>query len=153
MANLRVVIDETSLGDTLFRPHGSYAANVEGSLLRSQVSGPFNLQWAQAYRKAVHPLYAAAAAQGPFAVLTLFSGSMMVNMDAVQTFADAVKSFKEEFPAQWKGVAFVAPRGIEGRGVMDYLFANQCYGPIGVAYRLFETEAQAEAWLRAEVLV
>ena len=152
MSELRVVVDEKSLGETLFRPHGTYAAQVDGSLLRSEVTGPINLQWVQAYGSKVLPLYAAANAQGPFAVLTLFSESMMVNMDAVECFATTVKGFKDQFPL-WKGVAFVAPRGMEGRSTMNYLFASKCYGPIGVAYQLFENEADAEAWLRNDVLV
>ena len=152
MSELRVVVDEKSLGETLFRPHGTYAAQVDGSLLRSAVTGPINLQWVQAYGDKVLPLYTTANAQGPFAVLTLFSESMMVNMDAVECFADTVRGFKAQFP-NWRGVAFIGPRGIEGRGVMDYLFASKCYGPIGVAYRLFDNEADGEAWLRGEVLV
>ena len=152
MTKQRVVVDEKSLGDTLFRPHGNYAGNLDDCLLRSEVTGPFNLQWMQAYRQAVHPLYAEAAGKGPFAVLTLFHESMMVNMDALQTFSEIVLGFAQEFP-QWKGIAFVAAKGVEGRATMDYLFASKCYGPAGVAYRMFKDIAEAEAWLRKEVLV
>lgn len=151
IAKPQAVVDGQSLGDTLFRPHGSYTGNLDDRLLRSEVTGPFNMQWMHAYRKAVHPLYTEASSRGPFAVLTLFHESMMVNMDALQVFSDIVKGFAEEFP-QWKGVAFVAPRGVEGRSTMDYLFATKVYGPAGVAYRQFADMAEAEAWLTTEVL-
>lgn len=151
IAKPHAVVDEHSLGDTLFRPHGSYTGNLDDGLLRSEVTGPFNMQWMLAYRKAVHPLYTEAAARGPFAVLTLFHESMMVNMDALQAFSDIVKGFADEFP-QWKGIAFVAPRGVEGRSTMDYLFASKVYGPAGLAYRMFKESAEAEVWLNSEVL-
>lgn len=152
MTKVRGEVDETSLGDTPFRPHGRYAGELQGNLLRSVARGPFNLQWAQAARKVAPPMYAAAAEQGPFAVLAVFEHSMMANMEVLEVFADLVKELSARHP-QWKGVAFVAPQGIEGRGVMNYWFSGKCYGPIGVAYRLFEAEAEAEAWLRSEVLV
>lgn len=151
MEKRRAIVDDQSLGDTLFRPHGSYAGDLDDCLLRSEVTGPFNQQWMLAYRKAVHPLYTEASAKGPFAVLTLFHESMMVNMDALQTFSEIVAVFAKEFP-QWKGVAFVADKSVEGRSTMDYLFSSKCYGPAGVAYRQFLDITEAEAWLRNEVL-
>lgn len=133
--------------DMVFKPHGEYSATVEGQIIHSEITGPINTEMIHLYREAVRPLWLAAAAQGRFCTLAVFHESMMLTMDAIADFTQATTLLARNFP-NYAGIAQVADASVDGRELMAYVYRNRVYGPLGLRYEIFETVAEARAWLQ-----
>lgn len=131
----------------VFKPHGEYQATLDGQVIHSEITGPINSEMIQLYRAAVRPLWLAAAANGNFCTLAVFRDSMLMTLDAIQEFTQATAQLAGLFP-NYVGIAQVAAAGIDGRELMAYMYRTKVYGPLGLRYEIFETVAEARAWLQ-----
>jgi hypothetical protein len=141
-----VTISPETAGDVVFPPHGRYVARVDGQIIRSEVTGPLNLEMIERYQR-VEAMWVEAASRGRFGILTVMRGSMMMGPDAMRKFIAVTSELKSRVP-HFSGIAQVAARDIEGRSLMAELYRKKVYEPLGVAYDIFESEEDAEAWLR-----
>lgn len=130
----------------VFKPHGDYAASLEGSVIHSEIAGPINAEMVQLYRAAVRPLWLQAAAMGRFGTLAVFRDNMLMTMDAITEFAAATQQLATAFP-NYVGIAQVAAAHVVGRDQMAYLYRHRVYGPLGLRYEIFETVDAARSWI------
>jgi hypothetical protein len=131
-----------------FSPIGSYELQVEGRLLVSTQSGPFNLAYSQEYAGKAGRLARQLNDSGPYIVLTVFRGSMLYATDALEfTYGRA----RMDEPALRRCVAhaIVAGPDVQGRETMrpwvEKYFQER--GLTSTTGRLFSDESEARRWL------
>lgn len=147
----KVILDEESLGHTIFHPHGHYEAKVDGRIVRSDVVGPVNFEMMDAYCMKVLPFFNEVALDGPFTVLTTFHTNMLMSPDTLEKFTDAMKTLAQNTP-QFVGTAHLVALDVDGRDLMYKMFQEKVFHPIGMPYRMFTELTQAQIFLQ-EVLV
>jgi len=129
-----------------FRPHGAVEFWAEGSVIRILAEGPFNREAVQAVGLAMRDLFASMPSAGRFADLLEFRNSLLASPDALEAFADFLKAMSAAKTAP-VAVAYVVGPQVEGRSLMLPIFAK-LYAEHGREFEAFETQAEAEHWLR-----
>jgi len=132
----------------LFRPHGTYSEEIEGQVIHADITGPFNFEMILEFGKQMLPLIVEAKLGGSFVILGEFHESMMTTPEVIASLAASIALIAKKMP-QLIGIAHVAIQSVEGRGVMDRIFTEKIYGPIGIAYRLFDNGEAAQIWLHS----
>ncbi len=140
-------IDDYAHG--LFRPHGQVELWLEGSVLRIVAEGPFNREAVQAVSRAMHDLLAGVMPGKPFAVLLEMRVSLLASPDALAAFEEFLRTMSGAQIAP-KVVAYVVAPDIECRSLMLPLYAA-IYARHQRLFAAFETQAEAEAWLRTQL--
>jgi hypothetical protein len=147
MINVHIELRAEMFANLVFKPHGDYIATIEGQVIHSEITGPINLEMIQLYRNAVRPLWLAAAEKGNFCTLAVFHESMLMTLDAIEQFTQATALFAAKFP-NYMGIAQVADASVDGRDLMAHIYRTRVYGPLGLRYEIFDTVAEARAWLQ-----
>ncbi|WP_028453320.1 hypothetical protein [Chitinilyticum aquatile] len=136
-------------GGSRFAPHGHVEIWAEGQLLRYQATGPFNLELLQALDAADRGLMAATAAQGPFAILAEFAGSIAATPDALAALEASLAAQNAAGLAS-AAVAFVVDPDAEGAVLMRSIIAD-IYARQGLPFGWFGTLDDARGWLAAQM--
>lgn len=125
-----------------FRPHGKFTSLVEGQLLVSEISGPWNRelvqQWALDCRAPARTL----SDMGPYVGIAVIRESMLCPPDALESLR-----LVAEISATRLGCiahVIVADAGVEGRDFLAPTFARLYQGL--VAHQIFYTLEDARAW-------
>ncbi|MGL6290964.1 MAG: hypothetical protein ACRC2H_09775 [Silanimonas sp.] len=130
-----------------FPAHGAlerHATEASGyTIVYINATGPFNREMVDRVRDVHTPNFAAAAANGPYAHISTFHGSMLATPEAFEAFAALV--------AEWRAMgilpaanAYVAASDVEGRTfVADHYRRAWADTPCEV----FERREDAEAWV------
>ncbi len=126
----------------LFVPHGRFEAYVDGRLIISQVTGPWNKELIDAWAKALHPLAKAVSADGPHVGIAIIHGSMLCPPDALVGLRKVVSYSVRHMDNI--GHAIVADSSVEGRGLLAQTFARIYEGL--VPYCLFDNLPAAKSW-------
>lgn len=129
----------------LFVPHGQFDAYVEGRLVISQVTGPWNKELVDEWARALHPMAKAIGADGPHAGIAIIHGSMLCPPDALESLRKVV-AYSVRHMGNIAHV-IVADSTVEGRKLLEPLFAKLYEGL--VPYRMFETLPPAKEWANA----
>ncbi|WP_426107875.1 hypothetical protein [Massilia sp. TSP1-1-2] len=130
-----------------FRPHGTFLTRVDGRLIISDVTGPWNKELVQAWALAVQPV---AMGVGPHVGVAVIHGSMLSTPEAL-----LVQRRCAEHAARTLGCvahAIVADKTVEGRDFVESSFFKAYEGvlPLAVFYTLDEARSWAAALLNAE---
>ncbi|MBE9610381.1 hypothetical protein [Chitinilyticum piscinae] len=132
-------------GHSRFAAHGHVEVWAEGQLLRYQATGPFNLELLQALDAADRGLMAATAAQGPFAILAEFAGSIAATPEALAALEGSLAAQNEAGLAT-VAVAYVVDPQAEGaevmRSIIDAIYARQ-----QLRFGWFQDLTSAQRWL------
>jgi hypothetical protein len=130
-----------------FRPHGDYAAWVEGRLVISEVTGPWNVELVRLWAAELHAKTAPLAATGPHAGIAIIHGSMLCPPDALELMAKAVRY--PERHLRCVAHVVVADASVEGRELMRASYARMYPG--AMPHRLFDDVAEARTWALARL--
>lgn len=139
--------DEFAVGP--FRPHGSVEVWAEGNVVRLDAVGPFNKELVVALGATWTSLLTELPLHGPFASITVVHHSVIISQEVL----DAISQFLRANTKAGQGagaVAFVVAPDVEGRSLMLPMFA-ETYAAAGRQFAAFETEAEADAWVRARL--
>lgn len=132
---------------TEFAPHGECRVGIEGRLLVTRVSGPWNLELVEQWAAGVLPAARLLGAQGPWAALGIVSQSMLSTPEAVAVLGKSIRRVLAE-GRPLASVYAIAP-GVEGRGLMNGGLERMHHGMVPV--RFFDTETDARAWLTEQL--
>ena len=132
-----------------FRPHGRVEIWAEGNVVRLDAAGPFNEEAIIALGAAWRSLFAELPLCGPFADVVLLRRSILASQKVVDAFGLFLAANTQAGHAP-SVVAWIVPPEIEGRSFMLPKFA-EIYAAAGRPFAAFETEAEAEAWVRAKL--
>ena len=125
-----------------FRPHGSFSTRVEGSLIISDITGPWNKELVAAWALQCYPMATALSKSGPYVGIAVISGSMLCPPDAMEALRRAVKYSATSL--RCTAHVIVADAGVDGRDFLEPVFARIYEGV--VAHRIFYDLDAARAW-------
>lgn len=134
-------IDPTSQG---FRAHGDIGVGRQGSIIRAEGVGPFNVEAVAGYARHMAKLVAAVEPGGRFVVIANMSRSILAPPDAWAALEASVHS-RNQGPSRQVGAAWVKVGDVEGWALMLPKI-TAIYAGIGVPFRGFDDEAAATAW-------
>ncbi len=132
-----------------FAPHGRVEFWRDGSVIRLVAEGPFNVESVQAIGAAMAQLFAEAPPMERFADILTFRGSILVTPEAMAAF-DVFLARMSQAKTAPLAVAYVVGAEVEGRDLMLPMF-KRLYAKHQRRFAHFESEAQAEAWVRAQL--
>ncbi len=132
-----------------FRVHGSISTRIEGRMIVSDITGPWNRElveyWAlQTYHDALK-----LSESGPWVALGNFLESMMCTPDALDSIRRTVQYSVVKL--RCVGYAIVADASVEGRDLLAPTFAAIYEGL--VPYQMFDDIEAARAWSLAQLRV
>jgi hypothetical protein len=133
--------------NTPFRAHGKFTIRVDGQIIVSDVTGPWNKELVEAWGLQVYPTAKELAANGPNAGIAIVHESMLCPPDALAS----LKLLVQYSATKLKCVShcIVANRDTAGRDLLEATFARIYEGV--VAYQLFDNFDDALAWSRKQV--
>ena len=127
----------------LFAPHGQFDAYVDGRIVISEVTGPWNKELIDEWALAVYPLAKTVSADGPHAGIAIIHGSLLCPPDALEELRKAVLYSAQHLDNV--GHAIVADASVEGRNLLARTFAELYTGV--VPYRMFDALLPAKEWI------
>ena len=127
-----------------FRPHGHFSTHVEGRLLVSEVTGPWNRELVENWGLDCYPQARALSAEGPYVGIAIIRESMLCPPDAMLSLRKVAHLSATRL--QCLAHLIVADASVEGRDFLESTFVKLYDGVI--AHRLFPTLDEARAWAR-----
>jgi hypothetical protein len=128
--------------NSLYRPHGRFATHIEGRLMVSEVTGPWNKELVEAWAQQCYPAAKELGAGGPYVGIALIRNSMLCPADALEALARVVRYSAERLNCI--AHVIVADATVDGRDFLEPVFARIYEGV--VAHAIFYTLDEARAW-------
>lgn len=132
-----------------FRPHGKVEIWAEGNVMRLEATGPFNKEAVIALGATWNSLFDEMPLHGAFANIIVMRHSLMVSQEVLDAFG-AFLHVNNRAGRGASAVAFVVAPDVEARALMLPMFA-ETYAAAGRQFAAFETEAEADVWVRARL--
>ncbi|REL26802.1 hypothetical protein DXX93_09595 [Thalassotalea euphylliae] len=140
-----------SIVDLHFRQHGIVDLEIPAErIVVYHARGPFNKELAQALaqvERQVCPTFK--SKWGYWADLCIFSQSCLVLEEAIESYQDDLKSFKDEGISPIAS-AFIYPPDVEGRGVAENIY-QRLYQFADISYAGFSDFNEGLAWVKDEL--
>ncbi len=133
--------------NTTFRAHGKFTFRVDGQVIVSDVTGPWNKELVEAWGQEVYPTAKGLAAIGPNAGIAIVHESMLCPPDALASLKLLVQYSATKLNCV--SHCIVATRDTAGRDLLQATFARIYEGI--VAYQLFDNLDEAMAWSQAQL--
>lgn len=143
-------LDSSTIGKTIFKPHGEYDGNLVDGVVTAHVKGPINREMVVALSGKVGDFYRNIATDRRIGGITVFHESMMLTMDAIEAYRDLIVQELSLLP-QGIVIAHVASPEVEASKLIPGIFARKVFEPLRVPYRFFDNLADAERWIREQI--
>jgi len=147
MATVRSTADLTP--DSQHAAQGQVDYRMEGRILRTTATGPFNNELVAAIPVVISALIAKLALQGKWGQIITFHRSATGTAAAVEEFAAYLKN-RYTNPATNPVTALVFGTDVEGAAEMAPLFLK-CYSDADIASRVFEDYETALYWVESRI--
>jgi hypothetical protein len=125
-----------------FRAHGQFTTRVDGRLIISDVTGPWNKELVEQWAAASHPL---AQALGPHVGIAVVRESMLCTPDALLVLRRAAQYAATSLACM--AHVLVADKSVDGRDLIDASFIRAYDGALRFA--IFYSLEEAQAWALA----
>lgn len=129
------------------RIHGSIETRIEGRLIVSDITGPWNKELVDHWAMTTYHDALTLSASGPWVALGIFLESMMCTPDALDSIRRTVQYSVVKL--RCVGYAIVADASVEGRDLLAPTFAAIYEGL--VPFRMFDNAGEARAWSLAQL--
>lgn len=129
-----------------FKPHGRIEIWSEGSVVRIEAQGPFNLEAVEAVGLAMRDLFTEVPPGRIFADILTMRDSIMTSAQGLKAFEGFLQAMSVAKLAPC-AVAYVVDRTVEGRDLMLPKFV-EIYARHGRDFAAFERLEDAEHWVR-----
>jgi hypothetical protein len=130
-----------------FRSHGHFTTRVEGPLIISEVTGPWNKELVEEWAHGSQPVARSLAAHGPHVGIAVISGSMLCTPEALEVLRQAARHAADTLNC--RAHVIVADASVEGRDFVESNFIRAYEGVLELA--IFYTLAEARAWALARL--
>ncbi len=128
-----------------FPPHGRVEMHLSGKTILLKACGPFNLELISALASLEADFLSRHAAQGPFAEIVTFSGSVLASPEVLAAHAQLLVMLKQAGLAHI-ATAYVIPKDLEGEPFTAPI-AKANYAALDWPYRQFENFDEAQSWI------
>jgi hypothetical protein len=125
-----------------FQAHGQFTARLDGRILVSDVTGPWNREAVLTWVGCVHGMAKALAASGPHVGLAVVRGSLLCPPDALAAMRDALAYATAKLQCVGNGI--VADDSVEGRELLRGVYAQIYAG--SAPHRFFHEYESAKLW-------
>lgn len=125
-----------------FRIHGEFKSHVDGQVVVTEVTGPWNKELVEAWSAFMYPIALEVSARGPYVGVALIRGSMLCPPDALESLRRAANYAAKHLKCLCH-VVVVGPE-VEGRGFVEPSFV-QIYRD-NIPYKFFYDIDEAMAW-------
>jgi hemerythrin-like metal-binding protein len=132
-----------------FKAHGEITYRIEGRILRTTATGPFNNELVGAIPSVIKELIAKLVRQGKWGQIVTFHRSALCSPSAIGDFAAYLKA-RYTHPETNPIVALVFPREVEGGHLMAPLYLK-CYLDIGIVSKVFVDDSSAHSWVESMI--
>ncbi|MFZ6742361.1 hypothetical protein ACO0LC_03975 [Undibacterium sp. JH2W] len=129
--------------ETAFPPHGQFKIYLEGRILVTEVSGPWNVELVRQWGAAVRPYSLQLMHGGPWAGLAIIKKSMLSTPEGMEELGRITANGVTTFACIANVV--VATPDVAGRGVVESAFKRIYEGVC--AYAFFDEADEARQWL------
>ncbi|MES2129877.1 MAG: hypothetical protein V4463_21595 [Pseudomonadota bacterium] len=126
----------------VFRPHGMFDCRVDGRLIYSEVTGPWNKELVTAWVTQVAPLAFEQARTGPHVGIAIIHDTLLCTPDALEELRRAVRYSVTKLGCI--GHLVVAGPDVTARDLIEPLFRNLYEGLCGHGF--FDTVEEATAY-------
>ena len=127
------------LTTSAFPAHGDFLTRVDGRLIISDVTGPWNKELVEEWACAAHPV---AKGVGPHVGIAIIHGSMLCTPDALLVLRRSAEYAARGL--ECVAHAIVAAREVEGRDFVESSFIKAYEGVLPLA--IFYTLDEARQW-------
>lgn len=125
-----------------FRPHGKFTTRVDGRLIVSEVTGPWNKELVEYWGTCCLPAARELAASGPWVGIAVIRESMLCPPDALAVLRGIVAHSATRLHCA--AHVIVAGADVDGRDFLEPIFARVYEGL--VEHAIFYTFDEARAW-------
>jgi hypothetical protein len=125
-----------------FRTHGLFSTRVEGRLIISDVTGPWNKELVEEWAQDAYPIARMVMTGGPHAAIAVMHNSMVCSADAMASLKLAVQFSVKKLNCV--AHIIVADSTVDGRALLESTFARIYEGIC--PHRLFDNLDDARAW-------
>ncbi len=130
-----------------FPAHGDFRVSVEGPLVITEITGPWNAQLLQRWVIALEPHSKQARLHGRYGGITIIHGSVLCPPDALSIMRERTQWSVQRHP--YVGTAFVVAPGVEGSALTLSVFGRVFQGLC--AFQVFPELPAAKAWLTEQI--
>jgi hypothetical protein len=124
-----------------FRPHGEFRSHLDGRLVVTEVTGPWNKELVEAWARHIYPYVKQLSADGPHVGLGIIRGSMLCPPDAMEELARVIRHGVTKLHSI--GEFIVVDRTVEGRGLVEPAYERIYEGL--VPFQFYDTVEEARA--------
>lgn len=124
--------------EMLFRPHGHFSVRVEGQILLTEVTGPWNLELVEYWATQALGLAQGFRKDFPYVAVTIIHDSMLCPLDALERVAQGVAYARQNLACV--GHCIVVAPDVDGREIV-----RNAYQRIGLGLFFADLE-QALHW-------
>lgn len=134
--------------NSAFRPHGKFSTHVEGRLMVSDITGPWNKELVEYWGLYCYPAAKALSDSGPFVGIAIIRNSMLCPPDALAALGRVVRHSATKLHCI--AHVIVADAGVDGRDFLEPVFARIYEGVVehAIFYKIEEARAWSLALLR-----
>ena len=132
-----------------FRPHGRFSTHVEGRLMVSEITGPWNKELVEYWGLRCYPDAKLLSDSGPYVGIALIRESMLCPPDALESLRKIVRYSATKLHCI--AHVIVADASVDGRDFLEPVFARIYEGVVehAIFYGMDEARAWSLALLRA----
>jgi hypothetical protein len=128
-----------------FPPHGRVEMHLSGKTILLRACGPFNIELVSALASLEADFLSRHAAQGPFAEIVIFSGSVLASPEVLAAHAQLLVMLKQAGLAHI-ATAYVIPKDLEGEPFTAPV-AKENYAALDWPYQQFQNFEDAQSWI------
>ena len=125
-----------------YRPHGTFSTYVEGQLMFSEITGPWNKELVEYWGQYCYPQAKALSDVGPYVGIAIIHGSMLCPVDALESLRRVVRYSATKL--RCIAHVIVADASVDGRDFIEPVFARVYEGL--VQHAIFYNVEDARAW-------
>lgn len=136
--------------NSAFRPHGKFSTHVEGRLMVSEITGPWNKELVEYWGLRCLPGAKALSATGPYVGIALIRESMLCPPDAMESLRRVVHYSATRLHCI--AHVIVADASVDGRDFLEPVFARIYEGVVdhAIFYGFDDAREWSLALLRAK---
>jgi len=147
MPNLRGLSDTES--DLPLRPTGHIDYRIEGRILRTTATGPFNNELVAAIPSIIKDMLVKLIQQGKWGQIVTFQRNAFASASALAEFADYLKARYDNPEIKPVTALVIGPQVVHGASMAPELF--KCYDGAGVECSIFEDYSTAHYWVKSKI--
>ncbi|MFZ6675064.1 hypothetical protein [Undibacterium sp. Xuan67W] len=130
------------------RSHGSFKIYVDGQILVSEVTGPWNTELVTQWVEAMMPTIEELSAKGSWGTIAIVKNSLLCPKEALELLTDRARIAVDK--RQFVGSVYVASPEVEGRNFIEPIYEKFYQGICPIKF--FDDYDVARNWIQQQCI-